>query len=198
MYVNVKEEKVDVDLILRVIEEAKKISQSGISATWVKQKELSDIGSTIGSYILKVYKQSELYDVSEKWLDLLFSTTDVFKILKESKKIIRLTEYFDPIYGNIQYSYLYTKRIVRTRHAGVGGEDFFYLSEEDVKRYGIPKDYIYPLLPSSDYLQFFTFGKDDWEKIRRKGRECYIFIAHKPLNQLPDKVREYIKKNTPP
>lgn len=148
-------------MVLRVIEEAKKASQSGISATWVKQKELSNVGSTIGSYILKVYKQSELYDISEKWLDLLFSTTDIFEILKKSNKVVALTEYFDPIYGNIQYSYLYTKGVVRTRHAGVGGEDFFYLSEEDVKRYGIPKEYIHPLLPSSDYLEFFTFRKDD-------------------------------------
>jgi len=75
----------------------------------------------------------------------------------------------------------------------VGGEEFFYLTEEGANSYGIPKEHLYPLLPSSEYMKFFAFTEDDWKKIRYGGGECYLFLAHKPRSELPESVRNYIE-----
>ena len=104
------------------------------------------------------------------------------------------------MYKRQLYTYLYTKRVVRTRHAGVGGEDFFYLSRDDVKEHEIPNEYLYPLLPSSRYMRYFTFTEEDWKELylgkkRGKGKEkCFLFVAHKPRDQLPREVLDYIRK----
>jgi hypothetical protein len=174
MYLNVRE-KIDIDTVLRVVERA---------------KELSDDEESVGSYIVKVYKQSELYN--RKWINLIFNTDEIIKMLEENEKIVKLSKYFEPCFGNLEYLVLATRGEIKGVR-NIGGEDFFYLSEEDLRNYRISKDYVYPLLPSSDHLEFFTFDKNDWENIRREGKKCYIFLAHEPLSKLPDEIRKYIK-----
>ena len=48
-------------------------------------------------------------------------------------------------------------------------------------------------MPSSRYLRFFTFTQQDWEELRSKGVECYLFLCHKPRNELPPQVLRYIQ-----
>jgi hypothetical protein len=82
------------------------------------------------------------------------------------------------------------------RHGGrpdVGGEDFFYLTEERAKSMGIPKEFLYPLLPSPRYLRFFAFTQGDWEELRKEGAKCYLFLCHKARNELPESVKSYIR-----
>jgi len=74
----------------------------------------------------------------------------------------------------------------------IGGESFFYLTEHEAKSRSLFPDYVYPLLPSSNYMRFYTFTKDDWEAIKNSGKECYLFLAHKPRDQLPENVKNYI------
>jgi len=61
------------------------------------------------------------------------------------------------------------------------------------EQHKIPQDFLYPLLPSSRYLKFFTFAKSDWEELRDGDKECYLFLCHMPRNQLPESVRRYIE-----
>lgn len=188
MYLNIKEGKLDINVILKAIERAK---EGKIPDTWINQQEFKELLEKLKTPpIIKIYEQSELYD--KKCIDLIFNIDEILKTLKENEKIVKLSEYFEPSFGNLKYLVLATQGTIRGVR-NIGGEEFFYLSEDDLKNYKIPKDYTYPLLSSSDYLEFFSFNKDDWERIRREGKECYIFLAHKPLNQLPEQVKRYIR-----
>jgi hypothetical protein len=79
------------------------------------------------------------------------------------------------------------------RRPDVGGNEFFYLTEGRARELGIPQEYLHPLIPSSRYLRYFTFTKEDWEGLRRGGVECYLFLCHKPRGELPETVRRYIQ-----
>ena len=185
MYLNIKEGKLDINVILKAIERAK---EGKIPATWINQQEFKELLEKLKTPpIIKVYEQSELYD--KKWINLIFNVDEILK-LEENEKIVKLSEYFEVSRSNIFWSYW---ALQHGKRPDVGGEAFFYLTEDDLKNYKIPKDYTYSLLPSSDYLEFFSFNKDDWERIRKEGKECYIFLAHKPLNQLPEQVKRYIR-----
>jgi len=140
--------------------------------------------------IVRVYRQGDLYDYKGRLINLLFNVDDVMDRLKRSPYVTRLTTYFDPSRGNTFWSYWALKH---GKRPDVGGEEFFYLTEEDAKSYGIPKEYLYPLLPSSDHMKFFTFTEDEWKKIKHSEGECYLFLAHKPRNELPENVRKYIE-----
>jgi type I restriction-modification system DNA methylase subunit len=179
IYLHVKKSGIDVSQILKLVEEKKPVS----------------ISTDDYDIIVRVYKQSEVRGSNEPWIRFLFSVDDVMNQLRalEGRLLIRLERLFEPTYGNILYTVLYTRRVVRTRHAGVGGEEFFYLTDDDVRRHGIPQEFLVPLIPSSRYIPFFTFTREDWERIRREGTECWLFLCHRPRNELPPQVLRYIQ-----
>ena len=100
-------------------------------------------------------------------INLIFRADDVLDRLRRHLLITSLATYFEPGYGNIVYVYLTSKGVVRGVR-NVGGEEFFYLTEERACKYGIPRNYLYPLLSSPDHVKFFTFIRDDWEEIRSR------------------------------
>jgi hypothetical protein len=104
-----------------------------------------------------------------------------------------LERLFEPTYGNTLYTVFYTRKVVRTRHAGVGGEAFFYLTDEDARRHDIPQEFLVPLISSSNHMRFFTFTKENWERIKREGAECWLFLCHRPRGELPPQVLKYIQ-----
>jgi type I restriction-modification system DNA methylase subunit len=142
-------------------------------------------------YWIKVYRQGDIpKDI--RWLDLLFGPSEILEVLKQSPLVKTLSEYFEQSYGNILYLYLTSIGKIRGVR-NVGGEEFFYLTEERAKSLGIPREFLYPLLPSSRYLKFFTFTQGDWENLRKEGAECYLFLCHKSRNELPESVKKYIR-----
>jgi type I restriction-modification system DNA methylase subunit len=179
VYLHVKKSGIDVSQILKLVEEKKPVSIS---------TENYDI-------IVRVYKQSEVRGSNEPWIRFLFSVDDVMNQLRtlEGRLLVRLERLFEPTYGNTLYTVLYTRRVVRTRHAGVGGEEFFYLTDDNVRRHGIPQEFLVPLIPSSRYIPFFTFTREDWERIRSEGSKCWLFLCHRPRNELPPQVLRYIQ-----
>ncbi|MCC5997757.1 MAG: N-6 DNA methylase [Thermofilum sp.] len=142
-------------------------------------------------YWIKVYRQGDI-PKDKRWLDLLFRPDEILEVLKQSSLIKKLSEYFEPCYGNILYLYLTSIGKIRGVR-NVGGEEFFYLTEERARGLGIPQEFLHPLLPSSRYLKFFTFTREDWENLKKEGAECYLFLCHKSRNELPESVRNYIR-----
>jgi len=179
IYLSIKKGGIDIAEILKLVELKQPINVS---------TDNYDVN-------VKVYKQSELRKSDEPWIRFLFNVDDVMNRLSalEGKALTKLSNYFEPTYGNVLYTVLYTRRIVRTRHAGVGGESFFYLTEEGARRFGIPQEFLVPLIPSSRYMNFFTFSKEDWDRIREEGAECYLFLCHRPRNELPPQILRYIQ-----
>jgi type I restriction-modification system DNA methylase subunit len=179
VYLNIKKGSIDVSQILKIIEEKKPITIN---------KDDYDI-------ILRIYKQSVVRKSEEPWIHFLFSVDDLVNQLKilEGKLIAKLSSYFEPTYGNIMHTVLYTRRVIKTRHAGIGGEEFFYLTYDRASQYNIPQEFLVPLLPSSKYMNFFTFTKNDWERIKNKGAESLLFLCHRPRNELSQQVLKYIQ-----
>jgi hypothetical protein len=145
---------------------------------------------------IRVYRQGDI-PKGKRWLDLLFRPDEILDLLKQSPLIKRVSEYFDPSYGNITYLYLTSIGKIRGVR-NIGGNEFFYLTEADVRREGIPQEFLYPLLSSSRYLKTFTFTQSDWRVLKEGGVECYLFLCHKRRNELPESVRKYIEKGESP
>jgi hypothetical protein len=145
---------------------------------------------------IRIYRQGDI-PKGKRWLDLLFSPYEILDLLKQSPLIKRVSEYFDPSYGNITYLYLTSIGKIRGVR-NIGGNEFFYLTEADVRREGIPQEFLYPLLPSSRYLKTFTFTQSDWRVLKERGVKCYLFLCHKRRNELPESVRKYIEKGESP
>ena len=143
---------------------------------------------------IRVYRQGDI-PKGKRWLDLLFRPDEILDTLRQSPQVRRLSEYFEPSRGNIIWS---AWAIRHGRRPDVGGEEFFYLTEDDAIREGIPQEFLYPLLPSSRYLKTFTFTQSDWEDFKNKGSECYLFLCHKQRDELPESIRNYIKKGEGP
>jgi type I restriction-modification system DNA methylase subunit len=176
-YLNIKKGRIDVLNILKVIEDKKPT---------IMTSDEYDI-------VINVYKQSEVRSYKAPWITFLFNADYILNTLQHNRFVTKLETYFEPVYGNTMYTVLYTRGIVRTRHAGVGGEEFFYLTDDEAKRLSILNEFLTPLIPSSRYMSFFTFTKDDWRKLKEEGAKCYLFLCHKPRNELPKAIRNYIE-----
>lgn len=182
MYLDVSKGYLEVDRVLELLDKSKGSSNASFEHVFPSGARA----------LVRVYRQSELLKYEGRLVNLLFGADDILNKLEKHHLVAKLSTYFEPSFGNIMYVYLATVGKVRGVR-NVGGEEFYYLTEEKAKRYGIPKEYLHSLLPSSDYMKFFTFTRDDWETIRRNDVECYLFLAYKPRNQLPESVRRYIE-----
>jgi hypothetical protein len=70
--------------------------------------------------------------------------------------IKRIESLFIPRYGNISGV---------SARGGSGADKFFYLTREDAQKWGLTKDYLFPLLISPRYSKYFTFSEKDWKKL---------------------------------
>ena len=182
MYLDVSRGDLEVDKVLELLDKARGSNMESFEYAFPSGARA----------LVRVYKQGDLLRYEDRLVNLIFRADDVLDRLGRHPLITNLATYFEPSRGNAMYSYLASKGDVRGTK-DVGGEEFFYLTEEKARNYGVPRDYLYPLLPSPDHMKFFTFTKDDWEGIRSAGKECYLFLAHKPRSQLPDAVRRYVE-----
>jgi len=164
----------DVDAILRIIEsarEGKVEHHEGIVISVIKQREL--------------YRRLE--EGETKPITLFFSVEGIVNTIASTRKVVKLGDLFQPSEGNTGWS-VYAS--MRGKGAGVGGEEFYYLTEDKVKQFNLDKyvgTYLKPLISSPDRLNFFTFTMEDWKK------KEYIIIANAPFMQLPREIQEYIR-----
>jgi hypothetical protein len=181
-YLDVSRGSIDVDEILRFIEEVRGDTRPGQLVV----KELAS-GARM---MARVYVQGELSRYEGRVLNLIFRPEELLGRLRESPLTVELTRYFEPSRGNTTWS-IWAMR--HGRRPDVGGEEFFYLTEERARQLSIPREFLHPLLPSSRRMRFFIFTRDDWEELRRGGLECYLFLCRRPRNELPENVRRYIQ-----
>jgi type I restriction-modification system DNA methylase subunit len=124
-----------------------------------------------------------------KWIGLFFSgsgvTNRLVELANERRLMIRAGEWFIPTEGNTIWS------IKSTMH-GLGASKFFYLSEGMVKDWGLPQDCVAEAITSAKFISTFVLTRDDWERLKSKGRRVYMFMCHKHRSQLPKAVQDYI------
>jgi hypothetical protein len=116
--------------------------------------------------------------------------------------MIRVSEWFEPSYGNAIYLCLTSwrklfpkgdaRRLPGPRN--LGAKEFFYFSEEKRNNRSIPCKYLTPAITRSQYIKTFTFTEDDWNELKVSGnKNVYIFMCHEPRDRLPQEVQSYIR-----
>ena len=180
VYVEGDAEAVDADDLLRVIDSLKSsVDHVKVEKPW-------------GFLRVRNVSESVLREGRYNIPSLMLGVDYILEKLSENPLTVELSKYFDLSFSNITYLYLASKGIVRGVR-NVGGETFFYLAESDARKLSLPEEYLYPLIPSPRHLAYFTFTRGDWERLRRDGEECYLFLAHRPRKDLPEPVKRYIE-----
>jgi len=128
---------------------------------------------------------------SSKWIQSLFDVDACIEPLRRSPLMTRLDSLCDVAYGNTKYLVLTSKGAIHGV-PNVGGERFFYLSDNGVHAWHLSPPWVHPLLASGRYAQSFRFTKTDWEALRSRGVPCWLFTAHQS-HKLPRPVSEYIR-----
>jgi len=128
---------------------------------------------------------------SSKWIQSFFDVEACLEPLRRSPLMIRLESLCDVAYGNTKYLVLTSKGVIHGV-PNVGGERFFYLSDNDAHTWRLSPPWVHPLLPSGRYAQCFRFTKTDWEALRTRGVPCWLFMSRRSRKQ-PRSVSEYIR-----
>ena len=134
-------------------------------------------------FLSNTVKQGDL-PKDQKWIKEFFDTEEIESAILDSPLTALTSALFEPRYGNI---------LGVTARGGTGADRFFYLSQQDVRKWGIPDSYLSPVLVRSRYSKSFTFTHADWKELKDAGKTCYAFVCHKPRNSLPKKVSEFIQ-----
>ncbi|MEM3872719.1 MAG: N-6 DNA methylase [Nitrososphaeria archaeon] len=155
---------VSVDELLKIISEGK--GEEGIYVKTIKQSILPRDKTWIQFFALSYEKLKEEYAKN-----LVIKASEIFNISRGS-----VTWFMEKL-------------------AGSGADSFFYLRPSDVTEHNL-KEYvgthILPALISARYSEYFTFTEVDWEQLKNKDRESYMFVCHKPFQDLSVEIKDYI------
>jgi len=178
-------------LLLEKEENAKEREQNQTTFIYVdKEAKVEEVLDAIENpngwkerFLINVVKQKTL-PRNEKWIKIMFKTDELEKVLLTKPLITRIESLFIPRYGNISGV---------SARGGSGADKFFYLTKEDAQKWGLTKDYLFPLLISPRYSKYFTFSEKDWKKLHTDVKPCFAFICHKPKSELPKNVISFIE-----
>lgn len=134
-------------------------------------------------FLTNVVRQGDL-PRDQKWIKKLFNTIEIEKAILNSPLTVLTSNLFESRYGNI---------LGVSARGGTGADKFFYLTKNDVQKWGLTDRCTSPLLVRSIYTKFFTFTQHDWEKLKDAGKPCYAFVCHKHKELLPKNIRDFIK-----
>ena len=71
-----------------------------------------------------------------------------------------------------------------SRGIATGANEFFTLSEEEVRRYGIERKYLKPVVTGARYLEGYDFTEGDLESLKREGKKVYLLWCFKRKEEL--------------
>jgi adenine-specific DNA-methyltransferase len=77
------------------------------------------------------------------------------------------------------------------RGVATGANDYFVLSEEEVKKYGLPQSVLVKVIAKTRYCLKEVFTESDWEELRLKNKEVYLLDLSK--DEEHPAVKAYIK-----
>jgi hypothetical protein len=81
------------------------------------------------------------------------------------------------------------------RGISTGRNDFFVLTDQQIKEWKIPKRYLQAVLPTRIPIVGTEFTSEDWEHFRAMGRACWLLTL--PVDDVEDfdiSVQEYLKE----
>jgi len=112
----------------------------------------------------------------------------------------RLIEYFIPkkareLYRELKLSRA-TRRLGELADVGIGyvtgANEFFHLTLDAVRAWGIPTTFLKPSIRRSRALAGLRFTQADWRAALEAGEACYL-LAIEAQDNLPKSVRQYLE-----
>jgi len=155
----------------------------------VSVDELLNVEKTSDRYYVKVVKQGDMPH-DKKWLAVFYGE----KIFA-SQLLTKMEGMFEPIRGNTEWS-LYA--LSHGHRPDPGSSEFYYLSPSQVREHGLDafignRNILHPAVTHARHAKYFTFAKEDWDRLKNDERECYMFIGHVRIEDAPTPVVRYIK-----
>jgi len=155
----------------------------------VSVDELLNVEKTSDRYYVKVVRQGDM-PRDKKWLAVFYGE----KIFA-SQLLTKMEGMFEPIRGNTKWS-LYA--LSHDHRPDPGSSEFYYLSPSQVREHGLDafmgnRNILHPAVTRAQHAKYFTFTKEDWEKLESDDQKCYMFIGRIRKKDAPTPIREYIK-----
>jgi predicted RNA methylase len=80
------------------------------------------------------------------------------------------------------------------RGISTGCNDFFVLTDEEVRRWKIKKHYRREVLPTRVPIKGHSFSMADWELLRKSGHKCWLLtLPNADLEEFESPIREYLR-----
>lgn len=80
------------------------------------------------------------------------------------------------------------------RGIATGANDFFLLSEIEVKKWRIEKEFLKPALAKTRWVLGYVYNKEIFDQIKKKGEKCWLlYCMLSPSTLSNENVLEYIK-----
>ena len=80
------------------------------------------------------------------------------------------------------------------RGIATGANSYFCLSDKEVETYGIPRKFLSPVATKTRTIKNYKFNPEDFETLRREGREVWLFSHAGSLDEAPKEVSSYIER----
>jgi len=79
------------------------------------------------------------------------------------------------------------------RGIATGANDFFILSDAEVRKWNIKEEYLRPALVKTRWVLSYVFDRETFNSIRARGEKCMLLYCTLPPEELDEDVRRYIK-----
>jgi len=81
------------------------------------------------------------------------------------------------------------------RGISTGCNEFFVLTEDEVRKRRIPRRFLRPVLPTRIPLRSSCFSESDWEELRLAGHPCWLItLPNCDLRDFDTPIREYLNE----
>jgi adenine-specific DNA-methyltransferase len=147
-------------------------------------RDLDDVDALTSLYATRDYRistrkinASDLTNGKERLIEYLIpkKARELYQELKALKTVRKLGELVDVGIGYV-----------------TGANEFFHLSQTDVKNRNIPQKYLKPAVLKGRALQGLRFTQDDWDAALETGQAGYLLSLSRD-EKLPTSVTEYLE-----
>lgn len=158
---------------------AKPSAQNKCRVAMTEVKSIEQLFDSEPARLLNKAKPKEIRHDSEKWLKYFLSNLEIelMRRLRQSSSVAQLVSHASVDVGVV-----------------TGKNEFFLLSQDQVKKYGVQKQ-VTPVVARSAHIRGVRFTEEEWQTLALDGARVYL-LDLSPMNghRLSDGCRRYIEE----
>ncbi len=127
----------------------------------------------------KKLDEGEFYIQKQSFLDPEKNWTSprVFSAKERNKKLVELSQFFKVMRG-----------------IATGKNDFFTLTENELRNYKIANEFVVPTITKTRYIQKFILSDEDFDCMRKEGKKVWLLNLQRQSNDIEDEnLLSYLK-----